>query len=79
LKFYQIQKIKFLGQRGDEAQSVKVILLGGEVRHGTIRISMNTIAGTAGSGGPVFTGTTELGKVSIHIKDVKEIYFLYPL
>lgn len=74
LRFREIRKIKFIGGRSEEEMPVRVKLRDGRLLEGTVYVG--GLVGYVRGARPVsFTGHTDLGKFTIPLRDVREVFF----
>jgi len=75
VKFKEIRKIEFTGARSEEEMPVRVTLRDGRLLTGTIYVGGGLTGYIRGARMVSFTGRTALGKFTIPLRDVREVFF----
>ena len=75
VKFKEIRKIEFIGVRSEEEMPVRITLRDGRILVGTIYVGGGLTGYIRGARLVSFTGRTDLGKFTIPLRDVREVFF----
>jgi len=75
LRFREIRKIDFIGGRSEEEMPVRIKLRDGRLLVGTVYVGGGLVGYVRGARLVSFTGHTDLGKFTIPLRDVREVFF----